>query len=124
MPEHDIALRACYDQICFFVLSDLEQPLWTNGKHRFAIPEQYRVPEVLKTADWELEKSLKALGQFLKGKTYIVGDTFTMADILVAHTLNWADTFKFEVPDDFLAYRDAMYARPACKNALLKIETK
>lgn len=120
IPIDDIALRAYYDEICFFVLADLEQPLWTNGKHRFVLPKEYRVADVLKTADWEFAKSLKALANYLDGKSYAVGDRFTMADILIAHTLQWAETFKFEIPKKLLAYRDRMYERPACKKALSK----
>jgi len=38
--------RAKYDELAFFVLSELEQPLWTTGKHKFAIPEEHRVAQV------------------------------------------------------------------------------
>ena len=41
--------RASYNQWCYFALSELEQPLWTLAKHRFALPKQYRVPAVLDT---------------------------------------------------------------------------
>lgn len=30
--------RARYYQWCFFVIGELEQPLWTMAKHRFALP--------------------------------------------------------------------------------------
>ncbi|MCK7574727.1 MAG: hypothetical protein MZV65_01635 [Chromatiales bacterium] len=30
--------RASYNQWCYFTLSELEQPLWTIAKHRFALP--------------------------------------------------------------------------------------
>ncbi|VAW82746.1 Glutathione S-transferase [hydrothermal vent metagenome] len=56
VPENDPALRARYDQISFFVLSELEQPLWTSGKHRFALPEKVRVLAVLDTAHWDLAR--------------------------------------------------------------------
>ncbi len=121
IPE-DINLRAKYDELCFFILSDLEQGLWTSGKHRFALPEEQRVPDVLKTATWEFEKAQKALGCLFDGEGFAVGDSFTMADILLAHTLSWADSFKFNVEQKYLDYRDRMYSRPACKSALAKAE--
>jgi glutathione S-transferase len=41
VPSHlDIALRARYDEIAFFVMSDLEQPLWSIGKHQFVLTGQ------------------------------------------------------------------------------------
>ena len=118
IPLHNEALLAYYDEILFFVLSDLEQPLWTNGKHRFALPEQQRIPEMLETANWEFAKAQRALHYHLEGRDFVVGDIFTAADILVAHTVNWADRFNFEVDAELLAYRDAHYQRPAAQKAL------
>lgn len=120
-PERDPVLRAKYDEICFFVLSELEQPLWTSGKHRFALPEEVRVLKILDTVHWEFDKAINALGHLMKGKKYAIGNQFTMADILVAHTLRWAEDFMFDVPDEFQAYRESMYERPACKRALKEL---
>jgi len=123
IPENDPALRVRYDQIGFFVLSELEQPLWTSGKHRFALPEKVRVPAILDTTvHWEFDKALEALGHLFNGKGYAIGNRFSMADILVAHTLNWAESFMFKVPDEFQTYRKKMYDRPACKKALSMLD--
>jgi len=116
-PLHNRNLRAKYDEVCFFVLSDLEQSLWTNGKHRFVLPEKYRISEVLPTTIWEFKQSLKALEDFLSDKEFIIGENFTMADILVAHTLTWAINFHFDVPKELLQYKKRMYERPACLRA-------
>ena len=117
IPDNDIVLRARYDEICYFVLSDLEQPLWTSGKHRFVLPEPQRVPEVLTTTQWEFNKSLRALDHHLGNRQYAVGDHFTCADILIAQTIRWANRFKFEVPDRFLSYQKELFDRPACQKA-------
>jgi len=121
MPLDDIALRAYYDEICFFVLSDLEQALWTYAKHTFALPKEHRVKAVLETAHWEFEKSLKALSQYVADNEFVVGEQFSMADILVAQTLNWAQRVKFNVPEDLLSYKDNLYQRTACQNALQRV---
>jgi len=118
IPAHNEELLARYDQVLFFVLSDLEQPLWTNGKHRFALPEEQRIPQMLETATWEFAKAQRALHHYLDGRPYIVGESFTAADILLAHTINWADRFKFDVDADLLAYRDSHYQRPAALKAV------
>ena len=117
MPLDDNAMRAKYDEFCFFVLSDLEQPLWTTGKHRFVLPEDYRVEAVLETAQWEFKRSLKALDQYMDGQEYVVGNRFTCADILLAQTINWALRFGFEVPQPYQEYRERLYQRPACQRA-------
>jgi len=36
MPEEGPA-RAEYDDFCYFIMTDFEQPLWTKGKHSFAL---------------------------------------------------------------------------------------
>jgi len=121
MPLDDIALRAYYDEICFFVLSDLEQGLWTYGKHTFVLPKELRIKEVLDVAHWEFEKSLKALTQYVADNEFVVGEQFSMADILIAQTLNWAQRFKFNVPADLLSYKDNLYQRTACQMALQRV---
>jgi glutathione S-transferase len=122
IPSADIKQRAKYDELCCFVLTELEQGLWTNGKHRFALPEEYRVSDVLTTATWEFSKAVKTLQNMFDGSSYVLGDVFTMADILLAQTLNWAERFKFTVPENLLAYKNRMYARPACVRSLEKVE--
>ncbi len=110
--------RAKYDELAFFVLSELEQPLWTTGKHRFAIPEEHRVEQVLETAKWEFEKAVNAFSRLACIDGFVLGESFTFADILVAQTFNWAERFGFEVPGEYLAYRDRMYAREAAVSAV------
>ena len=122
IPTADIKQRAKYDELCCFVLTELEQGLWTNGKHRFALPEEQRVPDILNTASWEFKKAIKTLQNMFDGENYILGDEFTMADILLAQTLNWAERFKFVVPINLLAYKNRMYERPACVKALKIVE--
>ena len=112
--------RAKYDELAFFVLSELEQPLWTTGKHKFAIPEEHRVAQVLDTAKWEFEKALNAFGKLANIDEFVLGDSFTFADILVAQTFNCAERFGFDVPADYLQYRDAMFAREAAVNSIAK----
>jgi glutathione S-transferase len=122
IPQAGSVGRALYDQLAFFVLTDLEQPLWTNGKHRFAIPEQWRVSQILPTTIWEFEKSQKALKHMIGAEPeFALGDYFTMADVLVAHTLTWAENFKFELFDGFRAYKNRMVERAACQAALAKL---
>ena len=112
--------RAKYDELAFFVLSELEQPLWTTGKHKFAIPEEHRVEQILETAKWEFEKALAAFAKLTSTEGYVVGDSFSFADILVAQTFNWAERFGFDVPAEYLAYRDRMFARDAAVSAIAK----
>lgn len=118
MPLNDIKLRAYYDEICSFVITDLEQPLWTNTKHSFVLPKEHRVVQTIETSHWEFSKSLHALEFYLDGVDFVINHTFTMADILIAHTLQWAEMAKFKIPQHFLDYKNRMYARSSCADAL------
>jgi len=121
MPADGTAERAKYDEMCFFILSELEQPLWTTGKHRFAIPEEYRVPELLsKTTAFEFAKAQSALLTLKGDREYAAGDHFTMADILLAQTVGWAQRFKFSVDDSLLEYKENMTKREAFARAMKK----
>jgi len=110
--------RAHYDQWCYFALSELEQPLWTIAKHTFALPERLRVPAVLETARWEFAAAAKVLAAGLYQREFMVGDHFTAADILIAHTLGWALVRELSLGHDHLvAYTTRMLARPAWARA-------
>ncbi|NCO50705.1 MAG: glutathione S-transferase family protein [Deltaproteobacteria bacterium] len=114
IPLQDPAQRALYDQWCFFVLTELEQPLWTMGKHKFALPKDYRVPAVLPTAAFEFQRALGLLARALSERDFLVGDRFTVADLLATHTLNWARAFKIELGSERLeAVRQKHSSRPA-----------
>lgn len=110
--------RACYDQWCYFTMTELEQPLWTIAKHSFALPEKVRVPQIIETAKWEFAGACKVLARGLQDSEYIIGDTFSMADLLLAHTLAWARMAK--LPLDFQTlerYTDRLLSRPALLKA-------
>ena len=122
MPTNDPVLVARYDEFFFFVLAELEQPLWSNGKHRFALPEPQRIPQMLETANFEFAKAITALDHLLDEREFAIGNRFTLVDILLAHTFNWAIRFQFKVPEKYIALRNRHYQRPAAKRAMALIE--
>ncbi|HET8790977.1 MAG TPA: glutathione S-transferase family protein [Modicisalibacter sp.] len=113
----DPMLRARIDQWLFFVISELEQPLWTQAKHKFALPQARRVPAVLPTAAWEFQRAIAALQRGFDGQGWLLGEPFTVADIVLAHTLNWAHSFKQPLPEALEAYRLRCNERPAMAKA-------
>lgn len=101
------------------VTSELEQPLWVMGKHQFALPEEQRVPQMLETAKWEFDKICAELEGQLPD-TDSLFDNFTVADILLTQTLNWAVVFEQQLPPKLAAYRKRHSQRPALASALEK----
>lgn len=118
VPAAGTVARAKYDQWCYFVLSELEQPLWTKGRHTFILPPDKRVPAAIKTAEWEFQKALNILSRGLDGNSYILGDTFSAADILIGHTLSWARTAKQPIEiQNVREYADSVLGRKALERA-------
>lgn len=114
VPVAGSADRARYDQWCFFALSELEQPLWSMAKHKFALPIAQRIPAMIETGKWEFGIAAGLLAQALTGRAYIVGERFSVADILLGHTLAWARAFKVPLGHEVLdAYADRLLSRPA-----------
>jgi glutathione S-transferase len=121
LPEA-LRQRARYDEVSCFVMTELEQPLWTIGKHRFALPEVVRRPEIFETAVFEFNKAQAALQQLLGDFQFAAGNDFSLADILLAQTINWAARFEMTVDKNLLAYRDRMYSRLHCVRSLALVE--
>lgn len=111
--------RALHNQWCFFVLSELEQPLWLIAKHTFAFPPELRCEAVIPSAQWEFKRHLKTLVRGLGDKTFILGEQFTIADILISHALTWATRgMNIDLESEILeAYRQRTQARPALAKA-------
>lgn len=96
-PTGGTADRAKYDQWMFFVQSELEQPMWTKAKHKFALPKAQRIEGLNPTVEWEFDRAAEILSHGLGQNEFILGDRFTMADIMITHTLGWARVAKFEI---------------------------
>lgn len=118
LPNASMDVYARIDELACFVLAELEQPLWSKGKHMFALPEEHRIPEMFETAKFEFAKALNALEHLLDGGDFAIGNSFTLIDILLAQTFNWALRFEFELPQKYIDLRERHYSRPAAERAL------
>jgi len=110
--------RAIYNKWCSFVISELEQPLWTIARHSFIYPESLRVPAIKGTARHEFATAIAVLGKMFPAGEFLLGEQFSMADILLAHTLNWAVTAGMSIDDTHLQdYTDRLSQREALTRA-------
>jgi glutathione S-transferase len=82
--------RATYNKWLHFANCELDSLLFTIEKHKWRYPEEQRNPEVIKQALSELQKPLEIITKHLESNDYLLGENFSMADILMAHCLNWA----------------------------------
>lgn len=105
--------RARQDGLTNRINDEMDALLWTAARHSFILPEERRVPEVKDSLRWEFANSVKRIDAHLTGE-FIAGDSFSIADILLTHCLNWARSANFDVESEaLLAYGKRMRAREA-----------
>jgi len=106
--------RALYDQWSIFALIELEQPMWTISKHKFALPKDYRIRDAIPSAEYEFQNAVHLLSEGLGDKDFILGAEFSAADIVLAHSLFWGLSYGQKIQQKNLAgYLGRVGVRPA-----------
>ena len=101
-----------------FVLEEFDSLLWVAAKNSFINPVEQRAAAVKSVLKWEFERSLQRLEDRLQGE-FLMGDTFTIADILAVHCLNWGFIAKFpDASDTLKSYAKRCCSRDAYKRTL------
>jgi glutathione S-transferase len=109
----DLKERAQVNRWLLFAATELEQPLWRISRHTMLYPEDQRLPADVILASQEFKAMASVLDKHMQGRQFVVGDSATVADFVVAYTLDWAN--EDQLMDGFpqlLAYVKRMYARP------------
>jgi glutathione S-transferase len=85
-------------------------------------PEDKRNPKVVENAKTALQRPLKVLDSALKGREWLSGDTFSVADLNVAAVMHLMKMVRVEYVEHANVQRwaNACYARPALARALAK----
>ncbi|MGI2259301.1 glutathione S-transferase family protein [Shewanella sp. GXUN23E] len=120
LPAPGTAASARHHEWISFITTELEQPLWTMGKHKFALPEAYRHKEFLPVAVYEFDKAAQLAEARLPETPFLLGNELSVADILLAHTLLWATRFEQLLPPKLKDYMQRLTRREAMITALNK----
>jgi glutathione S-transferase len=118
VPEPASPQRAHFDDLCFFTLTELDAPLYVIRRHA-DLPEVYgeSVVAVEAARAYFLRQVEETQRQFSNGRPHLLGDTFSVADILLVSCLTWADFIGIEVEQELEDYRDRLIQRPAYRAA-------
>ncbi|MBS0526071.1 MAG: glutathione S-transferase family protein [Proteobacteria bacterium] len=92
----------CY-QWSFWGMTEVEKPLLTILIDMFMTAPDKRKPEAVAEAQKALPKPLAVLNTALEGREYLLGPTFTVADLNLASILSWSRPIKY----DFKPYPNA-----------------
>ena len=108
-----LADRAQMYRWIFFLVTEIEQPLWRIALHTRIYPEDERLPQEIPLATRDCKRMVTVLEQHMQGRHFLVGDRLTVADFNAAYTLDWAnEAGMLEDAPRLCAYLKAMYARP------------
>ena len=111
--------RAQQDSFTQFILDELDSILWTAARHSFVLPKEMRVSELKDTLRWEFARSLKILESRMGSGPNVMGEEFTIPDIILTHVGGWARVAKFDIPDGKLRdYFRRQIKRPAYISAI------
>jgi glutathione S-transferase len=104
--------RAELDRWLLFTATELEQPLWRIARHTRLYPEGDRLPADAAIASREFKAMAQVVERHMQGREFVVGDQVSVADIVLAYTLDWANMVGLlgECPN-LLAYMERMYRR-------------
>lgn len=97
----------------FFVVTEIEQPLWRIALNTAIYPEENRVAADVSNAALSCKKMIAVFDAHMAGRDFVVGDRVSVADFIAAYTLDWAGEAKMLADAPRLqAYLKSMYSRP------------
>ena len=82
----------------------------------FVLPEDERIPDCIPQNAKMFKKGAIAIDQYLANQDYFVENRFTVADIIIGYTLNWAR--RMELVKDFKSinlYLERLFSREHCE---------
>ena len=102
-------------QWSFWAMTEVEKHLLTIVIDMFMTPPDKKNPQAVADARAALQKPLTVLNDALKGRQYLLGDTFTIADLNLAAVMAWAKLAKLDMTGhgDAANWLDRCLSRPA-----------
>jgi len=119
-PPVGTPARGLYYQWMHYAMSGLEPPAVAIFMHTIRKPEAERIPSIVTEAKTELAAALGVVDRALAGRTYIVGNEFTAADVMIGSTLGWCAMMNLLQPEhqNVAVYLGRLSERPAQQRAM------
>jgi glutathione S-transferase len=105
--------RAEVNRWLLFTATELEQPLWRIAHHTSLYPPEQRLAAEIPIARSDFLDMAAVAEKHMDGRQFLVGDNVTVADLVAAYTLDWANEVKLldKLPR-LRGYMERMYERP------------
>ena len=109
----DLADRAQMYRWMFFLVTEIEQPLWRIALNTTIYPEEDRTTADIKNATRDCKKMVAVFEQHMAERDFVAGNRLSVADFIAAYTLDWANEADMLVEAPRLrSFVETMYARP------------
>jgi glutathione S-transferase len=111
--------QALCHQWSFWGMTEIEKPLLTILIDQFMTAPDKRKPDAVAEAQKTLPKPFGVLNNALQGRDYLLGSTFTVADLNLASIMSWSRPIKYDFAPfpNIAAWLDRCLSRPAYKAA-------
>lgn len=107
--------RALHLQWVSFALTELEAYVWSNARNTFVLPEEQRIRALFEQNKQAYRNAAKVLDKVFEECDYLVGNRFSVTDILVGFTLNWGNGIGLlEETPNLQKYLARLKERPHC----------
>ena len=87
--------RGLYDQWTSFSQSEIENYLWNNFQLHRSLPGSKHTGAAIELNNSAIKRGLAVMEEHLLDRAFMLGDSFSLADILVGWTINWARKSNF-----------------------------
>ena len=107
--------RALHDQWTLFGMTEMEAYLWSNARNTFVLPEEKRLPVIFEQNAEACKRGAVALDDALANTDYLIDNRFSVTDIIMGYTVNWAR--RQDLLGEFShlqRYLDRLFERPHC----------
>lgn len=97
----------------FFLVTEIEAPLWRSALHEVIYAQARRIPEEVANAERDAREMLAVLERHMADREWLVGNRPSVADFIAAYTLDWARHARLlgDCPA-LTAFVEKMYRRP------------
>jgi glutathione S-transferase len=107
--------RALHLQWVSFALTELEAYIWSNARNTFVLPKDKRITALFEQNNKAFVHAAKVLDKVLGDADYLIGNRFSVTDILVGFTISWGNGVGLlgQTPN-LRAYLERLKSRPHC----------
>jgi len=110
--------RANYYRWMVYVPATVDPALEAITRHTRMLPEPKRVPALAEEGKNKLVGIVRVLEEAVGGREFVIGDTFTAADVIVGSAISWIGFLgMLEAHPVLAAYNKGLTARPAYQRA-------